>query len=60
MIFLCYLLLNVAIVLGQEPETPETSELFKPINIPIFNVVLKKPRVTFRKSYPTFNKVPTR
>ena len=60
MISLCYLLFNVGLILGQEVDNPETSELFKPIRIPIFNVVLKKPRVTVRKTYPRVNKIPTR
>ena len=59
MITLCSLLLTASLILCQEVENPETSELFKPINIPIFNVI-KKPRVTFRKTVPRFNKIPTR
>ena len=57
MISLYALLLTAGLILCQEVENPETSELFKPI--PIFNII-KKPRVTFRKTFPTFNKTPTR
>jgi len=56
MISLYTLLLTAGLILCQEVENPETSELFKPI--PIFNII-KKPRVTFRKTVPTFNKIPT-